>query len=48
MPKSIDDKRPPVMSIVPDKYAFVTPLGILNGTEIDSAAGIVYVCATTE
>jgi hypothetical protein len=36
---SIVDKRPPVMRTVPDRYAFVIPLGIVKGIDTDDAAG---------
>ena len=36
---SIVDKRPPVMRTVPDRYAFVIPLGIVKGIDTDDVAG---------
>lgn len=36
------------MSIVPDRYAFVTPSGMVNGMDTDSAALIGYVLDAIE
>ena len=48
MPKSMSEKIPPVTSTVPDRYAFVTPRGTVNGIDTDSAAPMGYVLATIE
>jgi hypothetical protein len=46
--KSTVDKMPPVISTVPERYAFGTPLGIVNGIDVVPSAGMLYVLATRE